>query len=53
VGHDSGAASFGDADRFPRLDVKSIVIAAGSIKAGKAPRAHVAQFSETTKWRET
>jgi hypothetical protein len=36
MGDDSGPANFGDADRFPRLDVKSIVIAAGPIKAGKA-----------------
>jgi len=53
MGHDSGPANFGDADRFPRLDVKSIVIAAGSVKAGKATRSYVAQLGETTKWRET
>jgi hypothetical protein len=53
MGHDSGPANFSDADRFPRLDVKSIVIAAGSVKTGKATRSYVAQLGETTKWRET
>jgi hypothetical protein len=53
MGHDSGPANFGDAHRFPGLDVKPIVVAAGSVKAGKTTRSYVAQLGETTKWRET
>jgi hypothetical protein len=53
VGHNSGSTDFSDAEPFARLDVKSIVITTGSIKTGKATRAHVPQFGETTERRKT
>jgi hypothetical protein len=53
VSHNSGATDFSDAERFARLDVKPIVITPGSIETGKATRADVPQFGETSERRQT